>query len=158
MYRVLDKFDSEIALIAEIDGKGKPAIVYTGDGYVRYAEPDPADPTGHWIVHNVSERGYGSAHGLGVGDIKGDGLPDILNAWGWWEHPKPGSNPNAPWKYHPEVFGRFGTGVGGALMCVYDVNGDGLNDVVTALDAHSWGLAWFEQKRDPRAMSHLSGT
>ena len=37
VYRVLDKFDSEIALMAEIDGKGKPAIVYTGDGYVRYA-------------------------------------------------------------------------------------------------------------------------
>ena len=35
-------------------------------------------------------------------------------------------------------------------MAVYDVNGDGLNDVVTALDAHGWGLAWFEQKRDPK--------
>ena len=33
-------------------------------------------------------------------------------------------------------------------MGVYDVNGDGLNDVVTALNAHGWGLAWFEQKRD----------
>ena len=33
-------------------------------------------------------------------------------------------------------------------MGVYDVNGDGLNDVVTALNAHGFGLAWFEQKRD----------
>ena len=33
-------------------------------------------------------------------------------------------------------------------MAVYDVNGDGLTDVVTSLDAHGWGLAWFEQKRD----------
>ena len=33
-------------------------------------------------------------------------------------------------------------------MGVYDVNGDGLNDVVTAIAAHGWGLAWFEQKRD----------
>ena len=32
-------------------------------------------------------------------------------------------------------------------MCVYDVNGDGLNDVVTSLQAHAFGLAWFEQKR-----------
>ena len=28
------------------------------------------------------------------------------------------------------------------------MNGDGLNDVVTALSAHGFGLAWFEQKRD----------
>jgi hypothetical protein len=33
-------------------------------------------------------------------------------------------------------------------MAVYDVNGDGLNDVVTSLQAHGWGLSWFEQKRD----------
>jgi hypothetical protein len=32
-------------------------------------------------------------------------------------------------------------------MAVYDVNGDGLNDVVTSLQAHGWGLSWFEQKR-----------
>ena len=34
-------------------------------------------------------------------------------------------------------------------MGVYDVNGDGLNDVVTGLQAHGFGLAWFEQKRAP---------
>ena len=33
-------------------------------------------------------------------------------------------------------------------MGVYDVNGDGLNDVVTTIAAHGWGIAWFEQKRD----------
>jgi hypothetical protein len=49
------------------------------------------------------------------------------------------------------MFGRWppaGTSPGGAEMGVYDVNGDGLNDVVTSLEAHGWGLAWFEQKRD----------
>jgi len=35
-----------------------------------------------------------------------------------------------------------------SLCPVYDVNGDGLNDVVTSLNSHGWGLAWFEQKRD----------
>ena len=39
-------------------------------------------------------------------------------------------------------------------MAVYDVNGDGLKDVVTVLNAHGWGMAWFEQKRD--AQGHIS--
>ncbi len=38
--------------------------------------------------------------------------------------------------------------MGGSVMAVYDVNGDGLNDVVTVLNPHGWGMAWFEQKRD----------
>jgi hypothetical protein len=33
-------------------------------------------------------------------------------------------------------------------MLVYDVDGDGDSDVVTAIDAHGWGLAWFENTRD----------
>ena len=33
-------------------------------------------------------------------------------------------------------------------MYAYDVNGDGLNDVITSLDAHGWGLSWFEQVRN----------
>ena len=33
-------------------------------------------------------------------------------------------------------------------MYAYDVNGDGLNDVITSLAAHEYGLAWFEQSRE----------
>jgi hypothetical protein len=33
-------------------------------------------------------------------------------------------------------------------MSVYDINGDGLNDVVTPLFSHGYGISWFEQKRD----------
>ena len=153
MYKVVSGVQSEIAVMADVDGTGKPAVVFMGDGYVSYAKPDPANPTAPWIVHHVSEQGYGTAHGIGVGDINGDGRMDILNMYGWWEQPPAGSN--APWKYHPEVFGRYGHGIaGGATMAVYDVNGDGLNDVVTSLNAHGWGLAWFEQKRD--AQGHIS--
>ena len=147
-YKVVDEVQSEIAVMRDVDGDGKPEILYMGGGQVRYAKPDPANPTGQWIVHNVSEKGYGTAHGIGVGDINGDGRMDILNAYGWWEQPAPGSNQET-WTYHPEVFGRYGRGImGGSVMAVYDVNGDGLNDVVTVLNPHGWGLAWFEQKRD----------
>ncbi len=33
-------------------------------------------------------------------------------------------------------------------MYAYDVNGDGLNDIITALEAHAFGLAWYEQYRE----------
>ena len=36
-------------------------------------------------------------------------------------------------------------------MFAYDVNGDGLTDVVTALAAHGYGFAWYQQLKDKDA-------
>jgi hypothetical protein len=142
-YNVVPSATSEVELFRDIDGDGKPEVLFTGPGMVMaYAKPDPANPTGLWKVHNISEPGLAGPHGMGIGDINGDGRMDVVNSRGWWEQP-PNGAAEGLWKFHPESFGT-----GGAEMGVYDVNGDGLNDVVTAIAAHGWGLAWFEQKRD----------
>ncbi|HEY0244911.1 MAG TPA: FG-GAP-like repeat-containing protein [Mucilaginibacter sp.] len=149
-YVVIPTIQSEITLFRDIDGDGKPELIYAANGQMCYAKPDPSDVTKPWIQHPVSEKGYAMPHGIGVGDINGDGLLDLVGANGWWEHPKD-KNMEVMWIYHPEAFGRYGhrsSNVGGSTIGVYDVNGDHLNDVVTALNAHGFGLAWFEQKRD----------
>ena len=63
-YPVVESVQSELTTVADIEGPGKPALVYSGDGYVRYAMPDPANPTGTWIIHNVSERAMARDTGL----------------------------------------------------------------------------------------------
>ena len=147
---VIPSVQSEITAFKDLDNDGRPELIYGSDGAMRFAKPDPTDVTKPWIVFDISEKGYMMPHGIGAGDINGDGRIDIVNPNGWWEQPAAGIT-SGLWKYHSAALARYGhrgSGIGGSTMGVFDVNGDGLNDVVTSLNAHGFGLGWFEQKRD----------
>jgi hypothetical protein len=92
----------------------------------------------HWVGHVVSPHSYG--HGIGAGDVNGDGRTDIITPKGWFEAPP--DPRNGQWIFHPE-FDLGGTG----FIYVMDVNGDGLPDLVTSM-AHDYGIFWYEQKKD----------
>ena len=140
----LEVTDDESPRFVDINGDGRPEIVCASRGAFGYAEYDPKNPTALFKWHAVSPNLnlHKFTHGLGVGDVDGDGRMDLLEKGGWWQQPK--SLAGDPiWVRHEWNFGT-----GGAQMYAYDVNQDGLNDVITSIAAHGYGLSWFEQYRE----------
>ena len=149
---VFNTVDNESPNWLDVTGDGKPEMVCgatfpvdgANKGFMGYATIDWSAPEKPWTFHKISPPGSWQrfTHGLGAGDVNGDGRTDLLSLEGWWEQPA-SLEKDAEWKLHPAPFGS-----GGAQMFAYDVNGDGLNDVITSLKAHDFGLAWFEQFRE----------
>jgi hypothetical protein len=138
--------DNESPTFADIFGTGQPVLLCMSRGRIGYARYDPKDPARPWTFHAISPPGPWQrfTHGLGFGDINGDGRNDILEKDGWWEQPESLAG-DPVWTHHKFPFAAGARG--GAQMHVFDVNGDGLPDVITCRDAHGYGLSWFEQTR-----------
>lgn len=141
---------NESPLYADLFGSGKPVLVMGyDDNYLAWFEPS-ADPYAEWQCHNIGEaKGSGSqrySHGLGVGDINGDGRKDILTIGGYYVAP---TDRKGLWK-----FVKADLGPDCAQMRVVDVNRDGLPDVITS-SAHGRGVWWFEQLKGGGFARHL---
>jgi hypothetical protein len=145
---VFRQTDNESPTFADLTGDGKPELVCITEGRYGYAGPDWDAPAKPWTFHPLSpDNKYGKfTHGMGLGDVNGDRRLDLLEKNGWWE--QPASLAGDPvWRFHAQAFGA-----GGSQMHAYDVNGDGLSDIITALEAHAFGLAWYEQYREGTAI------
>lgn len=142
---VFHRVQGESPPFTDLDGDGRPELVAHWEGRWGFIQPRRDEPTRPWRFRPITRPGEWPRfyHGTGIGDVNGDGRADLILNDGWWEQPAAGSDEN-DWTEHRF---RFGTR-GGAQMFACDVDGDGDSDVVTALDAHGWGLAWFEQLRE----------
>lgn len=139
-HRVVTSFGGESPELIDVTGDKKPELVGLKDGRWGFFTADWKAPTKPWKFHAVSDdhKMHHYTHGLGVGDLNGDKRIDIIYKEGWFEAPEKPTD--GLWKFHKFQFSPQG----GAQMLVYDVDGDGDNDIVTSLWAHGWGLAWFE--------------
>lgn len=145
-HEVFDWVSNESPWFTNIVGDERPELVCTRDGKFGYATINWEHPFEAWTFHAISEQiatpKFG--HGLGVGDLSGDGRADVIHAEGWLEQPADLSG-DPLWTLHKTAFSNS---YGGAEMHAYDVDGDGDNDVITSQAAHDFGLAWYEQYDD----------
>lgn len=88
-----------------------------------------------YVIHDYQD------HGIGFGDINGDGRKDLIVSKGWLEAP---ANPwKDKWTFHNE----FDLKTASVPIVIADVNEDGLTDMISGV-AHGYGLDWYEQKFD----------
>ena len=97
--------------------------------------------TGNFEKFVIGE--HNSGHGMGFGDIDGDGKIELILHNGILHMPQAGPCAGL-WSFSEEFKMEGGPSV---PLIAYDVNGDGLMDIIAG-SGHNFGLYWYEQGRD----------
>jgi dienelactone hydrolase len=133
----------ETARLVDLNGDGRLDLLPNGTDFAAWWEITPKnDASDHvtWTRHELPEELKG--HGVGWGDINGDGRLDLVCPKGWAEAPV--DRAADKWAWHAEFrLHRDGS----VPMLVFDVDIDGDADLVWGR-AHRTGLYWLEQGRD----------
>lgn len=130
--------------LVDIDGDGRVQEILAHCPATVWYEPGKL-PSGQraLVKHVISEKPMN--YGGGVGDLNGDGRPDVLRPDAWFAAP---ADPRTgQWEEHPWALGaKDGKADHTPQILVLDVNGDGRPDVITS-NAHKHGIFWYEQGR-----------
>ncbi len=130
---------NEITVMRDLDGDGTPE--YIANSW------KPKNPQLIWKLIKKDKQatmekctvGGCNGHGIGFGDVNGDGREDLLFGNGWYERPE-GDLFAAEWKLHEDWQWPHAS----CPMIVTDLNRDGRNDIIYG-NGHNYGVYWMEQ-------------
>jgi dienelactone hydrolase len=143
----------ETARLFEVDADGQLDVLPNGTKFAAW-----------WSVQSGSSPVWNrlplpdelAGHGIGFGDINGDGRVDIIGPRGWAEAPL--DRCRERWQFHPEFTLWQDASI---PIQVLDVDRDGDADLVWGR-GHQVGLYWLEQSRNDRGerswQSHVIDT
>jgi hypothetical protein len=137
---------SESPQLADVNGDGREDLLFVDAAARQMVWMEPPAKVGDtsWTRHVIGEplpsaRSRAMPHGLGFGDVNGDGRRDVVSIDAWYGAP---ARVDGAWE---EQLADLGAPA--AQMYAFDADGDGDRDIVSS-SAHDYGLWWHEQVRD----------
>jgi dienelactone hydrolase len=131
----------ETARLVDLDGDGRIDVLPNGTDFAAWwevkLEKTNSGAVPRWVQHELPRELAG--HGIGSGDVNGDGRIDLIGPRGWLE--APADRRKDRWLWHADFDLHRDCGI---PILAFDVDADGDNDLVWGR-GHHVGIYWLEQ-------------